>query len=176
MTDEPEFSRPVRVNSLPAPGRTFAIEAKPGECAALARRFDLIAIKSLKASLHLRPAGRQVRLEGDLSAVVVQRCVVTLEPIEATVEERFEMCYAEGEEDEDARFSERDIVLEYEGEDLPDPIVCGIVDIGEAVAEHLALALDPFPRKPDARFPGVGGEAEGQSPFAVLKGLERKSD
>ncbi|MBF0334332.1 MAG: DUF177 domain-containing protein [Alphaproteobacteria bacterium] len=176
MIAEPEFSRPVRVGSLPPGGRTYAIEAKPDERAALAKRFDLISLDSLKATLRLRPVGRQVRLEGDLSAEVTQRCVVTLEPIEATVEERFEMCYAEGEGDEDERFSERDIVVEYEGEDVPDPIVGGMIDIGEAVAEHLALALDPFPRKPEARFTGVEEEGDERSPFAVLKSLERKSD
>ena len=48
------------------------------------------------------------------------------------------------------------------------------VDLGEAAAETLYLALDPFPRAPDAdaklKAAGVIGEGEA-GPFAALKGL-----
>ena len=49
------------------------------------------------------------------------------------------------------------------------------IDVGEAVAEQLALALDPYPRAPGASF-AEGGESEQpeDSPFKVLAGLVKK--
>ena len=51
------------------------------------------------------------------------------------------------------------------------------VDLGEAVAETLALSLDPYPRSPDAdatlRKAGVKTEAEA-GPFGALAALKEK--
>ena len=49
----------------------------------------------------------------------------------------------------------------------------GIADLGEALAELLALALDPYPRAPAAELPaGAGGAVTGG--FAALAALRRK--
>ena len=47
-----------------------------------------------------------------------------------------------------------------------------VLDLGEAAAEQLGLALDPYPRRPDAELPAFEAEEE-QGPFAALRGLPR---
>jgi hypothetical protein len=59
-----------------------------------------------------------------------------------------------------------------EDEDPPEPLDSGHIDLAALAVEFLALALDPFPRKPGAVFadaPDV--ETEG-GPFAALSALK----
>jgi hypothetical protein len=58
--------------------------------------------------------------------------------------------------------------VEIEDEDEI-PYAGGAIDLGEATSEQLALALDPFPRKPGAAFSNDEAEAPG-GPFAALAG------
>jgi len=113
-------------------------------------------------------------------AEVVQSCVVTLEPVPATVEDRFVRTYTSSPVD-----AELETVVDLDSDDPPDPILGGIVDVGEAIAEALGLALDPYPRAPGAELVLSAGEDEpnitktaenaGESPFKVLKGLLKKT-
>ncbi len=177
----PEFSRRIPVGDIPARGAEYEIGADPHEREALAERLGLVRLDALTARLRLQPVGGGplIRLTGRLSARVVQSCVVTLEPMDAEVDERFAMTFGPpGEVDEDEDVLELD--LSPDAEDPPDPFVDGAIDLGEAVAEHLALALDPFPRKPGAEFspPAAteeGERAESANPFAIL-GRMRKND
>jgi uncharacterized metal-binding protein YceD (DUF177 family) len=169
MTNTPEFSREVGVRSLPRGGKTVAIDANAEERAALARRFGLIALDDLRAKLTLTPGrGDTVLVGGTLSAAVVQRCVVTLEPLPAVIEDEIEAVFADGEDSHDVPEIEVDpMAAEVE------PLVGGRIDLGELVAQHLSLALDPYPRSPDAP-PPPAEEPETpvarRNPFAVLKG------
>lgn len=175
----PEFSRIVRVDRISASGMALDIEAKPAERAALAERFGIPSIDTLRAELTLRvlAGGALVRVTGHIRAEVVQTCVVTLEPVPQSVDEGFVLSFGR-ESDEDMG---AEIELSLDEEDPPDPIVDGAIDVGEAVAEHLALALDPFPRKPGIVFEGSeeegGGEVaepeEKPNPFAVLAELRK---
>lgn len=171
-----EFSRPVLVDQVPTRGVEMDIEANPAERAALARRFDLQSVDALSAHLRLRAiaGGTLIRVDGRISAKVVQTCVVTLEPVPAMVEEEFELTYGGEEPDDEAG----EIELSFDDADPPEPIVGGAIDVGEAVAEHLALALDPFPRKADAAFDEPVDPPEEQpakpNPFAVLERFRQK--
>lgn len=175
----PEFSRIVRVDRIPASGMALDIEAKPAERAALADRFGIPSIETLRAELTLRvlAGGAVVRVTGRIQAQVVQTCVVTLEPVPESVDERFTLSFGR----EVAEEIGAEIELSLDEEDPPDPIVDGAIDIGEAVAEHLALALDPFPRKPGIVFEGGEEEGAGEAeepeekpnPFAVLAQLRK---
>ena len=177
----PEFSRRIPVADIPARGADYEIGATPDERDALAARLGLVRLDALTARLRLQPigGGPLVRLTGRLAARVTQSCVVTLEPVDAELDERFAMTFGPpGEVDEDEDSLELD--LSPDAEDPPDPFVGGAVDLGEAVAEHLALALDPFPRKAGAEFapPAAPDEEDGParaSPFAIL-GRMRKND
>lgn len=180
---EAEFSRLVAVDRLEQGDVVEAISAGAQERLALAARFDLVAIDSLSARVALRRVGRGpvVRVEGRLSAEVVQSCVVSLEPVRNRVEEDFVLLYApEGAEEGHGHVLEEGYGLE--DDDWPEPLEKGKIDIGEAVAQQLALALDPYPRKPGVRLEDVIGQREGVgadepsgSPFAALARLARRN-
>ena len=165
---EPEFSRPVRLDTIGAGSRTIEIAAERDERTALARRFGLLALKQLGASAELVRLGEEVSATGRLRAEVEQPCVASGEPVPATIDEPFALRFIpEGETSgEEIELDEDDLdVLPYTG---------GAIDLGEAVAQTLALALDPFPRSADAeaalRAAGVIDEEEA-GPFSALKAL-----
>ncbi|HLN22997.1 MAG TPA: DUF177 domain-containing protein [Patescibacteria group bacterium] len=169
-----ELSRPVSVVQLGTGEKTFKIETDAAEREALAKRFDIVAVTALTAVVRLKvlPGGAIVRLLGRFQADVVQSCVISLDPVPAHLDEEFELTYGPEPDDE-----AEEIVLDLDAQDPPEPIVDGEIDIGEAVAEHLALALEPFPRAPGAVFAEGGeepAEAPRPNPFAVLAGLKKK--
>lgn len=176
-----EFSRPLRAESVHMRGRTERLTATPAECAALAARFDILAVSSLTAQIELRPHRRDgLALSGHLVADVVQACVVSLEPVPAHIEVDFERVFEPGAEDPNESFSVDDL-FDPDAEDPPEPLIDGIVDLGEVVAEELALSLDPYPRAPDAEIPAQYRDTDEEDPaqaragdthrpFAVLKG------
>lgn len=168
----PELARPIRFDTLGEAPRDIAITADEAERAALARRFGLIALDRLTAEVRLHREGRAVFAEGRLAAAVIQPCVATGEPVPAEIDEPFRL-----------RFLPEDLIgggeeIELSEEDCDTiPFDRGLVDIGEAVAETLALALDPFPRAPgaDAALKAAGVLQEGEAgPFAALKALKDK--
>jgi uncharacterized metal-binding protein YceD (DUF177 family) len=172
-----EFNRPQRLDTIGAGENQVHVEAEPGERTALAARFGLKAIDSLKANYAIRRDARGIVATGHLSAKVTQACVITDEPVPAVIEEDFAIRFIPEEEgdgdDNEMELSEDecDIVF-YSG---------GAIDLGEAAAESLALALDPYPRSPRAeaalRDAGVISEdeakklAEESGPFGGLAGL-----
>lgn len=186
----PEFSRIVLTEQLEQGQVNEAILAREDERRALAARFGLVSLDSLRADVALSRVGRGpvVRVEGRLIADVVQTCVVSLEPVHNRIEEAFVLHYApethgadRGEGHGKAQHRTVELRLdEGDEEDIPEPLVGGRIDIGEAVAQHLALALDPYPRKPGIRLEDVieprdevdVGETT-KSPFAVLARLSR---
>lgn len=163
----PEFSRPVRLDTLGEEARAMAIEADAGERGALAARFGIVGIARLGARAEITRAGEIVHAKGRVAAEVVQACVATGGDVPATIDEPFTLRFV----------PERPGVEEKElGEGELDELghAGGAIDLGEAVAQTLALALDPFPRAPDAdailRAAGVIPEEEAR-PFSALGGL-----
>ena len=178
MTDAPPFSRQVKVDALPADGLSQTIAASPDERAALAALNHLPAIASLTATFTARRSGRGgVRVTGDVHAEVTQVCVVSLEPFEATVDEPVDVRFAPVATAETARRAkERDVELvEVDGEDPPDPMVDGKIDLGALTAEFFALGLDPYPRKPGVAFDRPeDAQSDEESPFAALAEPKKK--
>lgn len=166
-----EFNRTVRIDMLRTELRTEAIEADADERAALARRFEILSIGSLTAKTEVRRQGSDVYAEGRLKADVAQSCVATGVELTATIDAPFKIVFRPEMpiEAPDAGIelseAECDVVF-YSG---------GAIDLGEAVAETLALALDPYPRAPDAdavlKEAGVFSEAQA-GPFAALATLK----
>lgn len=177
----PEFSRPVQTNTLHSGGIEQKITATPAECGALARRFGLPALGRLDATVKLRRVrGEMVRVEGRFEAEITQTCVVSLEPFTSTVEDAFTGLFAPPHL-VPTNLKEIDIDFGASDDDEePEPMEGGRIDLGELVAQHVSLALDPYPRKPGEAFQDIV-ESDGEedappatvSPFAKLDRLKR---
>ncbi len=169
-----EFSRPFPVDKLRATPTFEKIEANEEECAALAARLEIVAIKSLEAKLELNRlhSGDMVEVKGSFNAEITQECVVTLEPFEDKVSEEIVAYFAAPET---IPSSEE---LNVEDDRSPEPYGPDrTIDLGELVAQHLSLALDPYPRKPGVVFklPKTMQEEVAQThPFSVLVNLKDK--
>lgn len=169
----PEFSRPYRIDTLGSGARSVSITAEQDERAALAHRFGLVSIDRLEADADLVLSGDTVTATGRLRAEVVQSCVATDLPVPARTDEPFRIEFrpqpvaAGAEEEVELGEEELDVVF-YDG---------AAIDLGEAVAETLALSLDPYPRAPEAdavlREAGVKSEGEA-GPFGALAQLRDK--
>ncbi|MBK8175586.1 MAG: DUF177 domain-containing protein [Rhodospirillales bacterium] len=170
-----EFCRRIPVHDLPSAGRTFEIEANVEERRALSRRYGIEAVNRLQAYGTLKPEadGRCVRLEGRLSADVVQTCVVTLDPIEALIEVWFARLYSADATDvwqdgladaAQADIGDGEAFIEASSELYAEPLTGDSLDVGDALAEQLAIELDPYPRKPGAVFTGCDCEVPDTTP------------
>lgn len=182
MTSLPEgFHRPVPVHDLPAAGRPFHIIARAEECRELAGQFDLLAIDGLSAEGLLRPeaAGQRIRLQGRLIADVVQTCVVSLDPVPAHIDVRFERLYGWDVDEEEEDATSEEVFLDLAGELPVEQLTSDSFDLGAVAAEQLALELDPYPRKPGALFTGceVGQGSAGAAvgPLHALSGWRNRS-
>lgn len=170
-----EFSRPVRVDTIGTEPREIAIAADAGELAALATRFDIASLAALTARASVSRHGSEVRATGTLDAELVQLCGATGVDLLARITEAFDILFRSelpaDVPDAGLELSEGDCdVVFFDGP---------AVDLGEAVAETLALAIDPYARAPGAEAvlaeSGVLSEEqarEATSPFAGLAGLK----
>jgi hypothetical protein len=163
------FSRRMKAAPIGAAPVHRRIEAEPAECAALAEIFGLRAIASLAGDFtlaSLASAGGVIEATLALTARVTQICVVSLEPFEANIAETASLRFIPS-----AKLREDSEIVEIDPESLdgPDelPYSGDVIDLGAALAEQLALALDPYPRKPGAKLP-PGAGSEDANPFAVL--------
>lgn len=183
MEIEEEFSRIVAVRKIPATGLAMTLTATPEECAALADRLGILACEALSAEMRFTATdsdGRRVKAEGRLAARVVQACVVSLEPVPQEIDEEVSILFL----DESLIGSEETQVFvdADPDDDVPFPIVDGSLDAGAALAECLALALEPYPRKdgvelpPEAPEPAETGEGARPNPFAALAALRTEAD
>jgi len=180
MTMRPEMSRSVRVEKLGLQKYTQDIQANEGERKALGERFKIESLDALTAqvSLQLLTSG-DVLMSARFQARVTQTCVITLDPVVSEISSEFTMTYTEGPESEGGHDEEEFADLDDDIE-LPEAIEDGKIDIGEAVAEQLALEIDPFPRVKGAKFDqySTGGKADNEpvpekkNPFAVLSKLK----
>ncbi|HEX4695777.1 DUF177 domain-containing protein [Sphingomonas sp.] len=166
-----EFARPQRLDTIGGEVRAVAVEAGEAERAALAKRFDLIAIDRLAGDFTIRREAAGILVEGRVTAGLTQACSVTGEPLTATIDEPVSLRFvaAGTESQEEVELGDEDIdVIPYDG---------GAIDLGEVAAETVALAIDPFVRGPGAeamlRAAGVLSEEEA-GPFGALAGLRDK--
>jgi hypothetical protein len=102
-----------------------------------------------------------------------QTCVVTLDPIENDIDEELDLIFAPPEQiptlsDLVDEAAESDVEIP----DPPEPVVNGIIDLGRLATDALFLAIDPYPRRPDAVFaPPIEAADPDAHPFAALKAL-----
>lgn len=180
-----EFSHFLETDQIGPAGHRLSLSASQPERNGLAKRFRIPAVHKLEADLTVYPAGKDghFHLSGHVVADVEQTCVVSLEPVQEHIDIEISRHFVPAEElaveeaPETAGDEDDADWLDPEGDDPPDPIIDNRLDIGGAVAEEVALALDPYPRKPGATLPEgykPDGEAEPPSPFAVLAKLKKE--
>lgn len=172
MTDR--FAHHLRLDQI-HDGQRMDLTADEAEREAIAERLGLGSLERLEAHVTLSPTGPVVRAEGRLAATLEQSCVVTGEAIAAHVDEPFALLFMPPPEDrhpdEEIELGEEDCdVVFYDG---------AAVDLGSAIADTLALSLDPYPRSAsaDAALKEAGVLTEEQaSPFAALAALKKGSN
>jgi uncharacterized metal-binding protein YceD (DUF177 family) len=168
------FAHQLRLDQI-RDGERLDLVADDVERAAVAKRLGLGALSCLEAHAILSRSGDIVRATGRLAAALEQSCVVTSEPVPAHVDEPFELIFMP--EPPAARPDEE---VELGGGDLDVIFHDGAaIDLGGAIADTLALSLEPYPRSAAAdaalKEAGVLSEAEA-SPFAVLAKLKRSDE
>ena len=166
----PEFSRLRRLDTLGTREEPVRVEADADERRRLAGRFGLLTLDRLDADYRLVRDGDAVSATGRLVAAAVQPCSVTGDPVPDAIDTEFAIRFVPetadaGEDELELDEADCDIVF-YEG---------GAIDLGEAAAQTLALALDPYPRSPNAaaalKEAGVIREGEA-GPFGGLAALK----
>lgn len=164
----PEFPRPIDLRQIGA--RPVMLEATAEERTALARRFGLVRIDRLEAEVRLEVDGEAVGAKGRLRAAIVQSCAVSGEDLPIAIDELLALRFVPARpvtEDE----------IELDAGELDEiPYLGTAFDLGEAVAQSLALAIDPYAVGPDAervrKETGLLDEAAG-GPFAALAALKK---
>jgi uncharacterized metal-binding protein YceD (DUF177 family) len=118
--------------------------------------------------------GAGVSVAGQISALVGQTCVVTLEPMETSLDEEIAVSFAQPPAGAAAADGEVEVAPVTGGDEPPEPLVGGKVDLGAIATEFLILAIDPYPRKPGAEFAAPKTDEAGVNPFAALAGLKKR--
>jgi uncharacterized metal-binding protein YceD (DUF177 family) len=166
--DLPEFPRPIDLRQIFA--KPVALAALPEERAALARRFALVRIDRLEAEVRLDVDGEAVNATGRLLAAIVQRCAISGEDLPVTIDEPLKLRFVP-----EKPVAEEELELD-EGELDEIPFDGHAFDLGEAVAQSLALAIDPYAVGPNAervrKDAGLLDEAA-NGPFAALAALKK---
>ncbi len=151
-------------------GDRLDLQADEAERAAIAERLQLPSLDRFEAHVALSRDGERVEAQGRIRARLEQSCVATGEPVAANIDEPFRLRFLpepRASADEEIELSEDDCdTVFHDG---------STIDLGGALADTLALALDPYPRSPgaDAALREAGVLTEEQaSPFAVLAKLK----
>ena len=182
MSETVELTRDVLVADLPDEGQTVQILASPLECDAIAARVGIPALASLEATVvvvRVEMGGGGVHVSGRLRALVTQKCVVSLDLFESEAVDLIDSIFVR--DINDTEFSD---IERSSDEPLIELLTGNKLCLGELVVEHLALALDPYPRRqrqssdeityslgPDG--PSTEIETE-KGPFSALGELRRK--
>jgi uncharacterized metal-binding protein YceD (DUF177 family) len=165
------FAHHLRIDQI-RDGERIDISADEGQRRATAERLGLQSLARLDAHVTLHRKGDTITAEGRAIAALDQNCVVTGEPVRAHLDEPFAIAFVPEppvtRSDEEIELAPADCdVVFHDG---------STIDLGSAIADTLALALDPYPRSAEAeaalKEAGIMTEAEA-SPFAALAQLKR---
>jgi len=180
----PEFTRPISVARLSSKPAVYRLTANEAERAALAQRFDLISLDRFEAVVTLtREPGNAVRFDGEIDAELVQACIVTTDPVPAHVTDVFTLIYRP---DIDEATADQ-LALDNPEDEIIEPLMGDSIDIGEAVAQQLSVAMDPYPRSVGADSSAAPVSTDGDeddeasapmarpNPFDALAALKKQS-
>jgi uncharacterized metal-binding protein YceD (DUF177 family) len=165
----------VRLGEVARGGVNLTLAPDATARATIARDLDLVALPEFTAQARVAPWHDGVSLSGKFSGVVTQICGVSLEPFDQPIEGEFEVRLVPTGSPNLPGEDGGELTLDLDEADPPEPLDGDQIDVAAYVVEHLALALDPFPRKPGVEFAYEDPGAAQASPFAVLKGLKDRN-
>lgn len=179
MGEKPPFSYEVKVGHVSHNPLEVHVEADERERRALAELWKVVSLEALSADLKIRRWKKDgVKVFGEIHGKVTQSCVVSLEPVQAEINEEIDQIFVP-EGSALARIPANDageMIIDPDGPDLPETFSGDTIDVGALVAEFAAMGLDPYPRKPGIEFQAqvenTGGTERKPSPFAVLRSLK----
>ena len=171
--DKRPLSHVYNLNRLGQAGDEVTIEACEAERGELARFADVPRVDGFLGRVSLKKLSpNRFKLDFQLTADIVQACVVSLADVPAHIERRFarELHFQPPLRRPPDQPAAPEISLE---EDVPEENDSLHYDLAAPLIEEFVLAIDPYPRAPGVAFqpPGEGEEAP-QTPFAILKGLK----
>ena len=144
----------------------FEFVASDKELKILAMRFKFLDVLSLSAVLAIYKSARDCwDVVGQLRGVVVQACGSTGVPLRETVDFLIEERYVRSGGDQ----KEVDVHM-----GVAEPLENEAINIGELLAQSLAIAVTPWPRAPEAPEKFTSGEEFTDHPFAGLAALKRQ--
>ena len=166
------WSHPVRLEEATRSPLRARLEPDAEARADIAKDLGLVSLPALTANMNLRPWLDGVEISGRFDGVVEQVCGVSLDAFEQPVSGEIDVrVVPPGSPGAPAESEGGEIELDPEAPDPPDVVTGDTIDLAAYLVEHLALAIDPFPRKPGVEFEYTP-DPEVESPFAVLKRLK----
>jgi uncharacterized metal-binding protein YceD (DUF177 family) len=177
MFMNPEFSHILDANLLLQGPEALMVSANEGELEKVKERLGLVSLDSLKATIKVHAPTRTqkcIQLDVVLKATLSQTCVVSLGPVEETVQERFSLLLSKDPEPEEALQDDNWLDLAEEEAETIYVGESGVFDIGEIIVQYLSLAINPYPRRPDAAFTALIEDMPSKNPFATLKALKEE--
>jgi len=158
-----EFSIEVDLTSLSPSGKVFRMTLSQEDCTRVAKRLRLVSLKSCAGEIKLTHKKSTICAVGSVQAELTRECVSSLEEMDETINESFEIEFLG---DDSARDADEDI----EEWGLPEIHKGNVFDVGELLIQQLSLSMAPFPRKDGAKsLADVYGVEPEASPFAVLQ-------
>jgi len=158
-------------------GAELALVADPDARTRIAKWAEIATVESFGATVQLRKqSANRFSLDADLTADVVQECVVTLEPVKSRIEKRV---HRELHLAHRTRHQPDEVIPLVAGagdDEVPEEIESLQYDLAGPLLEELVLALDPYPRAPGVEFAAPATtEPARENPFAVLKSLKNRA-
>ena len=157
----------MALEDIPETGMHLEIDAPESTRSEIVPLAGVRELPRLSAAFHLSRGGAGVRVTGQVSARVGQTCVVTLEPIENGLEEQVDLMFSlasTGASQTDTK----------DGDEPPEPLVDGKLDLGAIATEFLLLGIDPYPRKAGVEFAPVIADDGSAKPSAALEALKKR--
>ena len=176
MSDPQALSPPelwpvrLRLAEVQRSSPVLELEADATHRAAIAKALDLLALHRFTARVRVAPWLDGLEIAARWQADIAQTCGVSLDAFDTALSGEF-IVRAVPEGSSASGDAASEVTVDPEAEDPPDLLDGDEVDIGAYLVEHLALEVDPFPRKPGVAFVPPPPESPA-SPFAVLQALK----
>ncbi|MBE7218139.1 MAG: DUF177 domain-containing protein [Caulobacteraceae bacterium] len=153
-----------------ARGLQLALEAEPAARARIAAAYGLEGLESFAGEMALSSWLDGLRMRGRWRARVTYLCGLTMEPFPDDLEGEIDL-HMLPEGSRNAPAPDAEPPSDPDAPEPPELYAGEVVDVGDLLCQHLAVAIDPYPRKPGAEFTPPAETAE-PSPFAALAALK----